>query len=223
MFTRSDTFQGLLNEATALGKSPILAAFVADCIEEGALLDETDYVLESVSKGKGLKRSRQNAFPMKTETLGSFSHQTKVAKPKSFPATEEDENLRGSPSKSLAGNKVKKEPKSALSKPTVKNGEDSTTLRSPTPPPVATRQLMRNGKYLFTELEDEYFLCLAKHHLTRDPTISNSALVHKLHERVSVACDLVYSIHVPVLDASSQCWIVGSSHRQKIKRYTRKY
>ena len=190
LFTRSDTFQGLLSEATALGKSPILAAFVADCVEEGALLDETDYVLESVAKVKTLKRGRQNAFSIKVESPVSSPQRAKVTKPKPSPATEEDKKPRGRPSKSETHKKRRKEPNSAPSKPTVEKRENSSTSHSPTPPPAATRRAMKNGKYMFTEVEDEYFLCLAKHHLTRDPTISNTALVNKLHEQVSVACDL---------------------------------
>ncbi|KAF8560306.1 hypothetical protein OG21DRAFT_1502618 [Imleria badia] len=182
LFSRSDTFQGLLSEATALGKSPILAAFVADCIEEGALLDETDYILESVAKVKALKRGRQNAFSIKVETPVSFSQQTNIVKPKSSLATDGGKKSRGTPSKSSTDKKLKKQPRSAPSKPTVEKREDSTASRPPTPPPASTRRLMSSGKYLFTEAEDEYFLCLAKHHLTRDPTISNTALVHRLHE-----------------------------------------
>lgn len=189
LFARSDTFQGLLNEATALGKSPILAAFVADCVEEGALLDETDYVLESVAKVKTLKRGRQNAFSIKVETPVSLSLQAKAVKPKFSPATQVAKKSRGSPSKSLTDKKMKMK-KGPNSAPTVEKGKDSTTSRPPTPPPTTTRRLMKNGKYLFTEVEDEYFLCLAKHHLSHDPNISNTALVHKLHEQVSVACDL---------------------------------
>lgn len=187
MFARSDTFQGLLNEAIALGKSPILAAFVADCIEEGALLDETDYIVESFAKVKALKRGRQNAFSIKIETAETLSHRAKVVQSKSSPATGEGKKPRETP---LTDKKSKKAPKSAPSKPTVEDRGDSTISRSPTPPAAATRRLMRNGKYLFTEVEDEYFLHLAKHHLTCDPTISNTALVHKLHKKVSVACDL---------------------------------
>lgn len=193
MFSRSDTFQGLLNEATALGKSPIVAAFVTDCIEEGALLDETDYILESVAKVKALKRGRQNAFSIKVESPVSSSHQTKIAKPKSSVAIEEGKKSRGSPSKSLTDKKSKKESRFTPSKPTVEKEEDLATSRPPTPPPAATRRLMSNGKYLFTEAEDEYFLRLAKYHLTRDPTISNTALVHKLYKLVSVTCDLGYT------------------------------
>lgn len=191
MSARSDTFQGLLNEAIALGKSPILAAFVADCVEEGALLDETDYVMESVTKVKPLKRGRQGAFSIKVETPETLTHQIKVTMPKSSPAAGEGKKMRGTPSKSSTNKKSKKAPNSAPSKPVAEEVGDSTTSRSPTPPPAVTRQLMKNGKYLFTEAEDEYFLRLAKHHLTRDPTISNTALIHKLHKKVSAARDLV--------------------------------
>lgn len=209
LFSRSDTFQGLLNEASALGKTPILAAFVADCIEEGALLDETDYILDSVMKVKALKRGRQNAFSLKVETPTPISHQTKLAKPRSSPSIEEGKKLKGTPSKSSTKKKTekkttKKEPKSVPPKPTVEQEEDSATSRPPTPPPAATRQMMRNGKYLFTQVEDEYVLSFAKHHLTRDPTISNTALVQKLYKQVSVGPLIqVWPVHVIYLDAAS--------------------
>lgn len=167
-----------------------MATFVADCVEEGALLDETDYILETVAKVKPLKRGRQSAFSINVETPETSSHQTKVVKPKSSPATREGKQLRGTPSKASTDKKLKKAPNSAPSKPAVEEGDDSATSRSPTPPSAMTRQLMKNGKYLFTEAEDDYFLCLAKHHLTRDPTISNTALIYKLHKKVCVPCDL---------------------------------
>ncbi|KAH0838262.1 hypothetical protein J3R83DRAFT_6518 [Lanmaoa asiatica] len=195
LFARSDTFQGLLNEAIALGKSPILAAFVADCVEEGALLDETDYVLESVAKVKALRRGRQSAFSIKVETPETLAHQTRVVKPKSSPATGEGKKSRGTPSKSST-NKKSKAPKSAPSKPTAEEGGDSMASRSPTPPPVSTRRLMKNGKYLFTEVEDEYFLRLAKHHLTRDPTISNTTLVHKQHKKMPHHSGASWGAHI---------------------------
>lgn len=187
MFARSDTFQGLLNEAVALGKSPILAAFVADCVEEDALLDETDYVMESAVKFKTLKRGRQDTFPIKVETTETLSHQAKVVKPESSLATGEGKRLKETP---LTDKKSRKAPKSAPSKPAVEDQEDSAASRSPTPPATATHRLMKNGKYLFTDVEDEYSLRLAKHHLTCDPTISNTALVYKIYKKVSVADDL---------------------------------
>lgn len=187
MFARSDTFQGLLNEAVALGKSPILAAFVADCIEEGALLDETDYIVDSITKVKALRRGRQNAFSIKVETPETLPHQAKIVKPESSPATGEGKKVRETP---LQDKKSKKTPKLAGSKPTVEDRVDLTTSRSPTPPAAATRQMMKSGKYLFTKEEDEYCLRLARHHLARDPTISNTALVHKFHKKVRITCDL---------------------------------
>lgn len=162
---------------------------MTDCVEEGALLDETDYILESVTKVKPLKRGRQGAVSIKVETPETLSHQTKVVIPKSSPAVVEGKQLKGTPLKSSIDKKPKKAPISVQPKPAIEEKGYSTRSRSPTPPPAATRQLMKSGKYLFTEVEDEYFLRLAKHHLTRDPTISNTTLVHKLHKKVSVACD----------------------------------
>lgn len=146
--------------------------------------------MESVAKVKALKRGRQSAFSIKVETSETLSYQIKVTKPNSSPATSGGKKLKGTPSKSSTNKKSTKAPKSAPSKPVVEERGNSTTSRSPTPPPAATRQLMKNGKYLFTEAEDEYFLRLAKYHLTRDPTISNTALINKLHKKVSVARDL---------------------------------
>jgi hypothetical protein len=56
--------------------------------------------------------------------------------------------------------------------------------------------MMKSGRYLFTEAEDEYFLCLAKHHLTRDPTISNTALIHRLHEQLPHHTFASWSVHI---------------------------
>ncbi|KAF8846323.1 hypothetical protein BDN67DRAFT_1064796 [Paxillus ammoniavirescens] len=190
LFTRSETFQGLLNEASALGKSPIQAAFVADCIKEGALLDETGYMLEPGAKAKTLKRGRQNASSMKPATPEA-SRKTKASKPKPFSAKPKTTApLSQKPSKDVLNKKAKTTPRSArssTSKPARKEQEVSISSRStgsPTPPPPETRKLMKNGKYLFTELEDEYFLDLARHHLNFDPSTSNTALVHKLHKKM---------------------------------------
>ena len=220
MFARSETFQGLLHEAIALGKSPILAAFVADCVEEGGLLDETDYVLESVANVKALKRGRQNAFSIKVETSETFPQLTKTVKPKPSPVIGKGKEVRETP---LADKKLKKIPKSAVSKYAVEAREDPSRSRSPTPPAATTRQMMRNGKYLFTEVEDEYFLNLAKHHLTCDPTISNTALINKLHKKVSAGCDPSV-LNLPFrLDAPSQFRIMDSPRRQETKRCARRY
>ncbi|KAG8219759.1 hypothetical protein J3R82DRAFT_731 [Butyriboletus roseoflavus] len=180
LFTRSDTFQGLLNEAVALEKSPIMAAFVADCVEEGALLDDTDYVLESVAKVKPLKRGRQSAFSIKVDTSETMSHQIEIVKSKSSPTTGKGRELRGTPSKSSTDKKSKKATNSARFKPAVEEGGHSAI----------------NGKYLFTEAEDEYFLRLAKHHLTRDPTISNNALINKLHRKMPHHPAASWAVHI---------------------------
>ncbi|KIK83663.1 hypothetical protein PAXRUDRAFT_14596 [Paxillus rubicundulus Ve08.2h10] len=196
LFTRSDTFQGLLSEASALGKSPIQAAFVADCIEEGDLLDEAGYMLEPGAKLKTLKRGRrQNVSWMKSATPEAFRKTNAPNLRSSSAKTKMTISLSQTPTKDDLDNKAKTTPRSAVSSTSKSTSlsklawkeevvTPSRSTGSPTPPPPETRKLMKNGKYLFTEVEDEYFLHLAKHHLNHDPSTSNTALVHKLHKKM---------------------------------------
>ncbi|KAF9244637.1 hypothetical protein BU15DRAFT_59388 [Melanogaster broomeanus] len=192
LFTRSDTFQGLLSEASALGKFPIQAAFVADCIKEGVLTG---------SSGLPLKRGRQNAFSIKIETPETSMKAVKAkgAKQKSSVKSKMTKPPPETPSKYAVGKKTKSASKptpSSTSKPASLckpswNGQEkpisSRSRGSPTPPPAETRKMMKNGNYLFTEVEDDYFLRFAKYYLDRDPSTPNTSLVQKLHKKVSYA------------------------------------
>ncbi|KAF9229225.1 hypothetical protein BS17DRAFT_876813 [Gyrodon lividus] len=203
LFTRSDTFQGLLNEASALGKFPIQAAFVADCIEEGALLDEAGYVLEPGAKPRTLKRGRQNAsIKIEAPEIQAKASELKLSSVKPKTTT----SLSETPSNHATDKKRKTVPRSSsaskpasLSKRTRNEQENpfgSRSTGSPTPPPPETRKLMKNGNYLFTEVEDEYFLRLAQYHFDRDPSTSNSALVQNLHNKMPHHTFASWAAHV---------------------------
>ncbi|KAG1899288.1 uncharacterized protein F5891DRAFT_954301, partial [Suillus fuscotomentosus] len=67
LFTRSQTFQGLLSEAHACDKVPIQSAFVADCIAENMLLDESEYMLDTTPT----KKVKQMSAPTSPQILAA--------------------------------------------------------------------------------------------------------------------------------------------------------
>ncbi|KAH7883530.1 hypothetical protein F5I97DRAFT_1814450 [Phlebopus sp. FC_14] len=173
LYSRSKSaFDGLLSEATAVGKLPIQAAFVIDCIEECALLDEEDYALEPSSKGRLLKRGRQNAPTNLVETPEIIKRKAKTKQ-----LDNEAKRLSATPPNRPV-DETMKTPPVHTELPPFRN------TKSPLPPPAEARQMMKNGKFYFTEVEDEFLLRYAKYRLEQDPSMSHTALMHRVHAKM---------------------------------------
>ncbi|KAG1769162.1 hypothetical protein EDD22DRAFT_771304 [Suillus occidentalis] len=186
LFTRSQTFQGLLSEAHACNKVPIQSAFVADCIDENTLLDESEYTLDTGVSVQHAKRGRpSSAFfefvqveipSIKKESPKSVSKPKPKAK-KTTPAEE--------PTKKVKKRSAPTSPQiSAPLPPSPKEAKSHRAQRSPTPPPPETRKSMRDGKFHFTQPEIEYFCQYAQFLLNDDPTMSTTVLLQAIHKKM---------------------------------------
>ncbi|KAH7913009.1 hypothetical protein BJ138DRAFT_1059946 [Hygrophoropsis aurantiaca] len=158
--SRSTTFPGLLREAQSVDKLVIQAAFVSDCVAEGALLDETDYALDAVPQTRNAPRSQPQM---------SMKKPTRVKNTKKAPQS------RGS----------KKPETNGSSSPSKEGGSSFNGRRSPSPPPPDTRVTTTGGKYLFTDAEVDYFGQYAKFLLDQDPTISATAIGNRIYKKMS--------------------------------------
>ncbi|KAG1757636.1 hypothetical protein EDB19DRAFT_1658305 [Suillus lakei] len=182
LFTRSQTFQGLLSEAQACDKVPIQSAFVADCIAENMLLDETEYALDTGVPVKHSKRGRPSSaffeFAQVETPSVKKENQTSASKPKPKPKPK-----KATPAETPK-KKVKKRSTPASAQisappqpPSSKEAESHRARRSPTPPPPETRKSMRDGK-LITSARYAQFL------LNEDPTMSTTVLLQAMHKKV---------------------------------------
>ncbi|OAX44234.1 hypothetical protein K503DRAFT_852800 [Rhizopogon vinicolor AM-OR11-026] len=180
LFARSQTFQGLLSEAQACDKVPIQSLFVADCIAENMLLDETDYALDTSVFVKQTKRGRPSGlFELaQVETPLSIKKERKPKKsdiknaiPAETPAKKVTKKSAPTPSKKSAA-------------PVSQDAKSLRARRSPTPPPPETRRSMKNGRFYFTQPELDYFGRYSQFLLDEDPTMSTSALLQAIHKKM---------------------------------------
>ncbi|KAI6007286.1 hypothetical protein EDD15DRAFT_2153295 [Pisolithus albus] len=164
--TRAKSYDWLLKEATSLGKIPIQTAFVSDCIDESALLDETPYALEAGARTRYIRCGRHGALSESRIEIMDDNSKSRPSKPKTLV--------------------VKAERLRSLSTTPPENctREETTNSYSPSPPPPETRHLMSEGRYYFTVEENEYFCQLARYHLDRDPSMPTLTLMQRLHEKM---------------------------------------
>ncbi|KAG1749934.1 uncharacterized protein EDB91DRAFT_1110461 [Suillus paluster] len=189
LFTRSQTFQGLLSEAQACGKVPLQSSFVADCIAENMLVDETEYTLDGGVYVKHSKRGRGPTFyefvqveaplSIKKENRKSASDIKPKPKPKKVTPAE-------TPTKKVTKRSAPTSPgiSAAPPLPSSKEAKSHHAQRSPTPPPLETRKTMRDGKFYFTQPEMEYFCRYAQFLLNEDPTMSTAVLLQAVHKKM---------------------------------------
>lgn len=188
LFTRSQTFQGLLSEAHACDKVPIQSAFVADCIAENMLLDESEYMLDTVST-KNAKRGRPSSaffeFVQVEVPSAKKEGQKSASKPKPKPKPKRTTPTE-TPTKKVKKISAPTSPQilAAPLPPSSKEAKSHHARRSPTPPPPETRKSMRDGKFHFTQPEIEYFCQYAQFLLSEDPTMSTTVLLQAIHKKV---------------------------------------
>ncbi|KAG2061783.1 hypothetical protein BDR06DRAFT_945816 [Suillus hirtellus] len=188
LFTRSQTFQGLLSEAHACDKVPIQSAFVADCIAENMLLDESEYMLDTVST-KNVKRGRPSSalfeFVQVEVPSAKKEGQKSAPKPKPKPKSKRTTPTE-TPTKKVKKISAPTSPQilAAPLPPSSKEAKYHHARRSPTPPPPETRKSMRDGKFHFTQPEIEYFCQYAQFLLNEDPTMSTTVLLQAIHKKM---------------------------------------
>jgi hypothetical protein len=187
LFTRSQTFQGLLSEAHACDKVPIQSAFVADCVAENTLLDESEYALDTGVSVKHAKRGRTSSafFEFVQEAPVKKESQKSASKPKPKPKAKKTMPTE-TPTNKVKKRSVPTSPQMSAVPlpPSLKEANSHYTRRSPTPPPPETRKSMRDGKFHFTQPEMEYFCQYAQFLLNEDPTMSTTALLQAMHKKM---------------------------------------
>ncbi|KAI6133016.1 hypothetical protein EDD16DRAFT_1734001, partial [Pisolithus croceorrhizus] len=164
--TRAKSYDWLLKEATSLGKIPIQTAFVSDCIDESALLDETPYALEAEARTRYVRCGRHGAFSESKLEILDDKPKSRPSKPKT--SVVKAERLQNSPRIT----------------PEDSTREETTGSHSPPPPSPATRQRMSEGKYYFTAEESEYFCRFARYHLGRNPSMPTHTLLQRVCEKM---------------------------------------
>lgn len=201
-----------MSEAQACGKVPIQSAFVTDCIAENALLDITDYTLDTaVSTGQG-KRGRPGG-------LFKFAY---VESP-SIKQEKKERKLDAKKTTSVETPVKKVDKKSAA--PSSRKVRSPRTLRSPTPPPLESRKVTKGGKFYFTQPELDYFCQYAQFLLDEDPTLSTTALIQAAHNK---ACNffLMCISHqcaeflILLADATSPDWILAGTNNREDENST---
>lgn len=200
---RSKAYDWVLKEATVLEKIPIQAAFVGDCVEECALLNETHYALDGAANTRHSKLSQQN---MASEKVGKANERSRASPTKSGVSKARKMKDSG-PSTITTGDGLSMSIQSELA--TSSQKRDSS---SPPPPPPETRQLMVGGKYYFTEAEDLYFCEYVKYLLEGDPSMSLTSLTKKLHIKVGSLWNDRCNLTFFSTDASPQCYFVAGAH-----------
>jgi len=199
LYPRSKTFQGLLAETLETNKLPLSASFVNDCVKESVLLDETNYVLEgfeppsrkpsssirkSITQNKTTEKQAVKATPVKTEPIKTVAGKASAGKPGATKASPVKLIKLPPVVKKANTGESKLKLKIKLSKPMQPAAPAITRTPSPTPPPSETRTLWSNGRYLFTDVERDYFVRYAQILIERDPDITNSAIGVKMHEKM---------------------------------------
>ncbi|KAG1784016.1 hypothetical protein EV702DRAFT_958625 [Suillus placidus] len=187
LFTRSQTFQGLLSEAHACNKVPIQSAFVADSIAEDTLLDESEYALDTGVSVKYAKRGRPSSalFEFVQVEIPSVKKESQKSASKPKPKAKKTTPTE-TPTKKVKKRSAPASPQisAALPPPSSKEAKSHHTRRSPTPPPPETRKSMRDGKFYFTRPEIEYFCQYAQFLLNEDPTMSTTTLLQAMHKKM---------------------------------------
>ena len=167
LYSQSDTFNHLLRATLALNKVGLSAAFVDDCVQEEALLDVADYVLEPTGKRKGRWSQTEERRPRKNELAG-----------------ERQREMKGRGRSKI---EAKKKPAKRVKYDDSPSEHDG--RRSPSPPPDHTRQVMSHGvnnRYRYTTEEHDYALQYFQFCLERDHLLSQTAFANMLHRKGSI-------------------------------------
>lgn len=185
LFTRSQTFQGLLSEAHACDKVPIQSAFVADCIAENTLLDESEYTLDTGVSVQHAKRGKPSSafFEFVQAEIPSIKKESPKSASKPKPKAKKTTPAE-MPTKKVKKRSAPTSPQISAPPPPSSKEAKSRVRRSPTPPPPETRKSMRDGKFHFTQPEIEYFCQYAQFLLHDDPTMSTTVLLQAIHKKM---------------------------------------
>lgn len=153
--TLSKTFNGLLAQTNAANKPPLRANFIIDCIEQEALLDIDNYILDTPSHPN--KRIRTSGV-VKVETDdGNDIRELKKLK------------------------KVKQTPSKAKMDVSISRTGGT---RSPTPPPSHNKVERSPGIFAFTDEENKYLKRYIRYLVEGHVDISHSAICKQLYQKV---------------------------------------
>jgi hypothetical protein len=102
-------FPSLLSSTIAANKSAMRAAFVHDCVEQGALLDPTEYIFDepAMQKRKRIRSSVTTPSPSKEKVKGKKGDSQKKAKKQQIQDDDETPHT-GPPSPSPPGEDTKR-------------------------------------------------------------------------------------------------------------------
>ncbi|CAL1695639.1 unnamed protein product [Somion occarium] len=174
--SQSTSFADMLLNTEAHQKPAVQASFVHDCVDEGRILDPTNYSFE------GLRGKTKRGRPAGSSSQKSPSKDTKGTTSPSKSAGSSSKPKK--PVSEVASPKAKKE-KTIVEKPssTVQK-TNGNSRRTPSPPPPTTTVHWTEGKHRYTEEELNYALTYAGILYSRDPDISMTSLVSCIHSKM---------------------------------------
>ncbi|KAJ7092669.1 hypothetical protein C8R44DRAFT_407139 [Mycena epipterygia] len=167
--SRSKDFETLLETVLSSGGIPVKPAFVDESVEQGTLLDPSQYQFDVPAK---LLRKVVPPSPAKSDAEKKAAANVRKAKAR----------------------RAKKD--AAVKAEKTSPGLSSQRVPSPSPPPEHTRVLHNGIKYRYPEVEDEYVLRYAAVLFERDRQMSYAALSAKLHAKMPHHSDKAWNNHI---------------------------
>lgn len=181
------TFMDLYVNAEAHNKPAVQAAFIHDCVEQGKILDASNYALPNV-KPK-VKRGRPS---------GSTNSPTKTPR-KDNEKIDVKPKITSSPSKKAANSTSvpTSNTKSNAKQSAPSSSNKNKTSRTPSPPPPTKPVAFVGSRNRYTQEEMDYCLTYAALLYKRDPDISWNALIGKIAKKVSRIMNAYFNFPEP--------------------------
>jgi len=172
------------------GKIAIPSRYIYDCVEQGALLDPSDYEFEVISKTPN--KRKQSTLKKKGEQESNDEVDNEVETKRIRKNEREAERRKiikqkkENEAKALQKRKIDAETQAEkVSSPKVDAVDVSKQVgrRTPTPPPEHTREMWGNG-YKFSLAENQFALAYAELLVSRDHTVSMNSVCNAIQKKV---------------------------------------
>ncbi|KAF9457456.1 hypothetical protein BDZ94DRAFT_1326278 [Collybia nuda] len=167
LYSRSKTFNDLLNSTLAADRPAVTASFVHDSVEKNMLLDPSHYSFDVPSSSRGRRKRARSSSSGKSD--GELERKRK------------ERNVRQNELR-----KQRKTEKESVKQLTpIMQIPDEPRPKSPTPPPEHTRIPLPGGGFKFSEHEREFVTRYVKILLQRDHQTSVNAMAQSLHKKIN--------------------------------------
>ncbi|KAG5642449.1 hypothetical protein DXG03_002759 [Asterophora parasitica] len=191
LYSRSKTYDHLLQSTLAAGRPAISASFVFDSVEQNEILDSTPYEFGlpgSGSRGRRKRGRSEDDEEGDVESPEGKAERKRLEKNRRQAERQAERRLKTKDDTAATSVKeTSKRPKAQHSSLSTSFSafEDPSRPRSPTPPPEHTR--IRRGfgeNFLYSEHEFDYCRRYIRVLLERDHRISNTAISQALYKKM---------------------------------------